>query len=190
MEQKKNKKMDYEFDLKKEYRNYKKVGNSESELRNYTQWENHILKEIKKFSREVKINFKHYLIKYKRKYVRGKNIYTSIVVPIYVLFLTFIITFLTSTLNVYEGFNDSMLAIITNVVDIANNYREIIEIVSNNYNNIMNFILIFVVCFVLLLLILVYLGLIIGYNYYSQREDFYNDLIEILEDSIEQDVKK
>lgn len=182
-------KKDYGFDLEKEYDIYKKVGNSKEEFGNYTQWEKHILEKIEKFSREVKINFKHYLIKYKRKYARRKSITTSILVPIYVFFLTSIITFITIIFNVYENFNDSMLGIITNSVDIANNYREIIKNMSNNSNHTISFIMVVLFGNALLLLVL-YLMFKFSYSYCSQKEDFYNDLIEILEHSIEQDVKK
>ena len=85
----------YKFDEKAEYKIYNEICKNPSNSLTYTQWKNHVLSHIIKLENNTKIdNFKHYLINRKRQQENILQSLISILVPLYIFFLTVFFTLL------------------------------------------------------------------------------------------------
>lgn len=79
----------YNFDEKEEYKLYNEICKNPSNSLTYTQWKSHVLSHIIKLENNTKISdFKHYLISRQRQEKNILQILISILVPMYIFFLT------------------------------------------------------------------------------------------------------
>jgi len=85
----------YNFDEKEEYKLYNEICKNPSHSLTYTQWKSHVLSHIIKLENNTKISdFKHYLISRQRQEKNILQILISILVPLYIFFLTVFFTLL------------------------------------------------------------------------------------------------
>ena len=57
--QKKN--IPYNFNINEEHKQYTNIGDNDSKLKTYTDWERYIISECNKFTKTTRLNFVHYI---------------------------------------------------------------------------------------------------------------------------------
>ena len=95
-----NKSNPYEFNINKEYEKYIKICKKLEKNMPYTQWENHILTYFESIDNNTYLkNFKHYLINEKRNSENDLDSIGSITIPVGVLFITILLTYMFALIN-------------------------------------------------------------------------------------------
>lgn len=86
----------YNFDIDSEYEKYKNVGLEGADFLTYAQWKEHIVNIINEFTPTTRNNFKHYLIREKRKEDNLLRTVDSIWMPWNTVVLTIFLGFISA----------------------------------------------------------------------------------------------
>lgn len=92
---------EYNFDLEKELKIYRKVGNKNG-FCNYSEWENYVLNKYgnKRYTESSLKNFFHYLKKNQRVIVSKKESWSSTIMPMVILIITILSTSVFSIIGI------------------------------------------------------------------------------------------
>lgn len=173
----------YGFNMKKEFEIYKNIG-VKGQKHNYKDWEEYLVDKYNKetYKEKTLLNFIHYLKQEQRKVSRKKEIWKSIIMPLAVMIVTIVFTFLFSVVGVINNYNNAINTLTDDdfLKYIGYSVKRIYEALEQALYSGMAFyfwamiLMILFTCFVM-----VVMSSLIGE--YNEKEIFYSDYIEIIE---------
>ena len=122
--QKKN--IPYNFNINEEHKQYTNIGDNDSKLKTYTDWERYIISECNKFTKTTRLNFVHY-IKGKKRCEESKiATFDAIWMPLNIFILTILLTFMFAFAELIKNYNAAASDVVTNhlILDKERLYEE------------------------------------------------------------------
>lgn len=191
MKKKSNISNPYNFNFKEEYKIYNEVGKCNSNFHSYTEWHNYVYNKynIYKHFPTVLINFKHFLIQECNNISYRKDIYVSNLIPFVSIIATIFATLTFSFLDMIHDYNSFVESTLTT------EYIEIIKstitsdiIIKNMYSTLITDIKFSVIIVFLITIFCYILFNSLEYRFFplSQKINFYNDYISIIDELIDE----
>lgn len=111
---KKKKDLPYNFDIDEEYKQYKNIGNHDSKIKTYIEWEHYIRNKFIPFTEIVRLNFIHFIKREKRREERSLATLDAIWMPLNIFVLTVFMTFMFACAEVIKNYNADLSNVVNN----------------------------------------------------------------------------
>lgn len=187
--QKKN--IPYNFNINEEHKQYTNIGDNDSKLKTYTDWERYIISECNKFTKTTRLNFVHYIKGKKRREESKIATFDAIWMPLNIFILTILLMFMFAFAELIKNYNAAASDVVTNhlILDKERLYEETARLLEFNFKESIIF-------YGMFSIIIVFIGIIlyiIGRNRrmdMASRVSFYEDIILITENEISKEGTK
>lgn len=186
---KKQKKIIYDFDYKKEFSIYNNIGNKNATYQNYCEWHDHVQKKycVNKYTKATLNNFLHYL-KREQNFVKdAKDVWSNCILPSITIFLSVTMTLIFSLVNVITNYNHAINTIYDKdyMQQFGYNFDMLVEALEQNLYSGVYFYL-FGAFFTILFGLIIFCIISDKIKSNNQKYYFYCDYIEIIKELLEE----
>lgn len=179
---KKKKDLPYNFDIDEEYKQYKNIGNHDSKIKTYIEWEHYIRNKFIPFTEIVRLNFIHFIKREKRREERSLATLDAIWMPLNIFVLTVFMTFMFACAEVIKNYNADLSNVVNNyfITNSDMRYQEAIMLLEVGFKESV----IFYGFFASVTLVVGVLLYVVGKNRrmsISDKISFYEDIMILVE---------